>query len=83
MEKRLEKQMLADGVRMARARYRWTQEELAARSNLTKPTIVRIEAERPVKFESMSRIAAAFDMTIAELMTFGSQGKPLDHAVES
>ncbi len=64
---------LADGIRMARAKRRWTQPQLAEAAGLTKPTIVRVEAGRPCSARTLLKIAAALQLTVEELFEIGDR----------
>jgi transcriptional regulator with XRE-family HTH domain len=54
-------------IRLERERRAWTQEQLAGATGLGLRTVQRIESEGRASFESTQAIAAALELTIAEL----------------
>jgi transcriptional regulator with XRE-family HTH domain len=65
-----QKQILADNVRVLRAKNRWSQTELAEQAGLTQGSISAIElAQANPRFETIERIAQALDVSIAALFT--------------
>ncbi len=54
-------------IRLERERRAWTQEQLAGATGLGLRTVQRIEREGRASFESVQAIAAALELTIAEL----------------
>lgn len=57
----------AQRIRLERERRAWTQEQLAGATGLGLRTVQRIEREGRASFESVQAIAAALELTIAEL----------------
>ena len=55
-------------IREHRERRHWTQEHLAAVSDVNARTIQRIEAGKPASLESLKAIAAAFDIDVGDLV---------------
>lgn len=62
------RQLLADSMRRLRAEHGWTQEELAHRSGLDRSFLAHVErCARNVSLDVIERIAAAFELPIADL----------------
>ena len=56
-------------IKEAREEKRLTQEELAEKSGVSRPTIVALESGKAedVKISTLQKLAAAMDMTVQEL----------------
>lgn len=63
----MHQQSIAGNVRRLREERHWSQEELAAASEVDVRTIQRAEAGKPLQVESLRAIAAAFNTTIEQL----------------
>jgi transcriptional regulator with XRE-family HTH domain len=80
---KLERELIAAGVRMARAKIRWSQSRLAEMAGLTKPTINRVEAGGVVTFATITAVSQALDLSLDDLRTLGSFRVGGADAVES
>lgn len=63
----MHQQSIAENIRRLREERHWSQEELAAASDVDVRTIQRAEAGKPLQVESLRAIAAAFNTTIEQL----------------
>lgn len=55
---------LAEAVRVARLDRGWTQLELAHHAGVSRPTIARLEAARPVSSKTLVRVASALRLQL-------------------
>lgn len=51
-------------IREARAALGWTQEELAERAGVSRPTVARIERGDDVNTATLTRVAAALGLSV-------------------
>lgn len=75
MDNKAERDVIAAGIRMARAKRRWSQPTLADRANLTKQTIINVEAGKSVYASTLFRIADAFGLSVRDLLELGGQAE--------
>src|SRR3954451_24077205 len=69
---------IASRVRAARTGRRWTLDELAARSGVSRRMLVQIEhAGANPSLATLLKIAAALDVTLTELVSEESEEKPV------
>ncbi|KDP87837.1 XRE family transcriptional regulator [Cupriavidus sp. SK-3] len=62
------RQVLADNMRRLRAQRGWSQEELSFECGMDRSFLAHVErCARNVSLDNIDRIAAAFDLPIAEL----------------
>lgn len=57
--------IIAEQVRAARNAQGWTQDELAARAGLSRPSIARIERGDDVSTTTMTKVIAALELKIS------------------
>ncbi len=65
----------AQHLRDLRKRYGWTQEQLAERADLAYRHVQRLESLKsppPAKIDTLGKLAQAFNLSPAKLLTFGS-----------
>ena len=65
----------AKHLRGLRTRYGWTQEQLAERADLAYRHVQRLESLKnppPAKIDTLGKLARAFNLSPAKLLTFGS-----------
>ncbi len=66
--------LLGQKIRKLRQEMDWSQEKLGERANLHPTYVGGIErGERNVSLENLSRLAAAFDLSLSELFEFPGQ----------
>jgi transcriptional regulator with XRE-family HTH domain len=69
---------IATRVRAARAQRRWTLDELAARSTVSRRLLVQIEhAEANPSLATLLKLAAALGVTLTDLLSQEPQARPL------
>jgi transcriptional regulator with XRE-family HTH domain len=69
---------IASRVRAARTGRRWTLDELAARSGVSRRMLVQIEhAGANPSLATLLKLAAALDVTLTELVSAGSEDEPV------
>jgi transcriptional regulator with XRE-family HTH domain len=69
---------IAARVRAARARRRWTLDELAARSTVSRRLLVQIEhADANPSLSTLLKLAAVLDITLTELLSEESEAEPV------
>lgn len=69
---------IASRVRAERARRRWTLDELASRSAVSRRLLVQIEqAEANPSLATLLKLAAALDVTLTELLSEESEARPV------
>jgi transcriptional regulator with XRE-family HTH domain len=69
---------IASRVRTARAQRRWTLDELAARSSVSRRLLVQIEqAEANPSLATLLKLAAALGVTLTELLSEESDARPV------
>lgn len=69
------REVLRSNVILGRAKARFSQDELAERSGVSRPTISRIErAQADVGIDVIERIARALDVAVADLFVPASRG---------
>jgi transcriptional regulator with XRE-family HTH domain len=69
---------IASRVRAARARRRWTLDELAARSTVSRRLLVQIEqAEANPSLATLLKLAAALGVTLTELVSEEPDARPV------
>ena len=69
----------AQHLRDLRKRYGWTQEQLAERADLAYRHVQRLESLKsppPAKIDTLGKLAQAFNLSPAKLLTFGSLTGP-------
>lgn len=69
---------IASRVRAERAQRRWTLDELAARSTVSRRLLVQIEhAEANPSLATLLKLAAALDVTLTELISTEPKARPV------
>jgi transcriptional regulator with XRE-family HTH domain len=69
---------IASRVRAARAHRRWTLDELAARSTVSRRLLVQIEhAEANPSLATLLKLAAALGLTLSELLSEAPEPRPV------
>ncbi|HEX5307630.1 MAG TPA: helix-turn-helix domain-containing protein [Solirubrobacteraceae bacterium] len=67
---------IGDAIRMLRTRAGLTQDELAARADLTAPYLSRVEGGwRDIRWSTLKRLLSALDADLAQLAETIDQGR--------
>lgn len=61
---------LGEAIRAARQARRWTQEDLAQQSGVSRPTVARLEAGRGVSTTTLTKLAEALNLRV-QLLQYG------------
>jgi transcriptional regulator with XRE-family HTH domain len=56
-----------NNIKRLRQERKWSQMDLSIRSGVSAPIIIRAEAQKNVRLDSLVRIAQAFDVSMSDL----------------